>query len=131
MRLTYLYAALLMFVFVGLSVRTLRLRRRLRIPVGDGGNPAMLRAMRAHANFVEYVPLGLLLIYFAESAGAPRPLIHVLGLALLVGRVLHGFGISQITEDYRFRVAGMALTLTTLLVSASYLLVRAVSGTGF
>lgn len=130
MRLTYLYAALLTLGFVGLSVRTLRLRHRLRIAVGDGDNPAMLRAMRAHANFAEYVPIGLMMAYFAETAGAPRLLVHALGLTLLVGRALHAFGVSQVKEDFRFRVAGMALTLTTLLVSSSYLLVRAVSATG-
>ena len=56
------YAALLALFFVALSIRTLRLRRELRIAVGDGGNPAMLRAMRVHANFAEYVPLGLILL---------------------------------------------------------------------
>ncbi|HAY26639.1 MAG TPA: glutathione metabolism protein, partial [Candidatus Accumulibacter sp.] len=56
------YAALLALFFVALSIRTLRLRRELRITVGDGGNPAMLRAMRVHANFAEYVPLGLILL---------------------------------------------------------------------
>jgi hypothetical protein len=58
MRIVPLYAALLAFLFVGLSMRTLRMRRRMRITVGDAGNPGMLRARRAHANFAEYVPLG-------------------------------------------------------------------------
>ena len=52
-----IYAALLALLFLALSVRTLRLRRRLNISVGDAGNTKMLRAMRAHANFAEYVPL--------------------------------------------------------------------------
>lgn len=37
------YAALLAVVFVALSVRTLRLRRRLRIAIGDGDNRLMLQ----------------------------------------------------------------------------------------
>ncbi len=72
MLVTPIYAAVLALVFVGLSVRTIRLRRRARIAVGDGGDPRLARAMRVHTNFAEYVPLALLLIYFAESAGAPR-----------------------------------------------------------
>lgn len=56
-----LYASILALMFVGLSVRTLRMRRRLKIAVRDAGNRRMLRAMRVHSNFAEYVPLGLLL----------------------------------------------------------------------
>jgi uncharacterized membrane protein YecN with MAPEG domain len=60
------YAALPGLVSFALSVRTLRLRGWLRIPVGDGGNEHMLRAMRVHANFAEYAPLSLLLILMFE-----------------------------------------------------------------
>lgn len=81
MRIVLLYAGLLALLFVVLSLRTLLMRRRLRIAVGDGGNPALLRAMRVHANSAEYVPLTLLLIALVESAGA-RPLyVHGLGAA--------------------------------------------------
>jgi uncharacterized membrane protein YecN with MAPEG domain len=37
---------------------------------------------------------------------------------LLIGRVLHAFGISQAEENYRFRVAGMALTFVALISGA-------------
>jgi len=77
-----IYAALLALLFVGLSVRTLRLRRALRIAVGDAGNPVMLRAMRVHANFAEYVPVTVLVLYFAESAGAAPLLVHALRACL-------------------------------------------------
>jgi len=67
MNILPLYAALLAMLFVALSIRTLRLRRRLRIGIGDAGNEQMLRAMRVHSNFAEYVPLTLFLIYLAET----------------------------------------------------------------
>lgn len=119
-----LYAALLTLVFIALSVRTIRLRRRLRIAVGDADNIEMRRAMRVHANFAEYVPLSLLLIYFAEVSGAPVALVHVLGLCLLAGRLAHAYGVSQPDEDFRFRVFGMAMTFGTLGVCSAYLLAR-------
>ncbi|NCT83407.1 MAG: glutathione metabolism protein [Comamonadaceae bacterium] len=122
MRVVFLYAALLSLLFVGLSVRTLSLRRRLRIAIGDSGNTAMLRAMRVHANFAEYVPLALLTLYFVELSGAGRGLVHLLGLALLAGRVLHAYGVSQPDENYRFRVAGMALTFACLVAAGLRLL---------
>jgi len=124
-----LYASLLAVAFVGLSIRTLRMRRTLKIAIGDAGNPAMLRAMRVHSNFAEYVPLSLLLVFFVEAGGAPGWVVHALGLCLLAGRCSHAYGVSQVKEDYRFRVFGMAMTFTTLLVSAAYLLVSYVAGT--
>jgi uncharacterized membrane protein YecN with MAPEG domain len=122
MIITGLYAALLGLLFVALSVRTLRLRRSLRIAVGDAGNTEMLRAMRVHANFAEYIPLALFLIYLCETQGANRILVHALCLSLLVGRLSHSHGVSRSNENYRFRVAGMALTFTPMIVASAYLL---------
>jgi uncharacterized membrane protein YecN with MAPEG domain len=121
MPIVSIYASLLALLFVGLSVRTLRMRRRLRIAIGDAGDQTLLRAMRVHSNFAEYVPLGLILLMLMEAGGAHRWLVHTLGACLLVGRVSHAYGVSQATEDYRFRVFGMAMTFVTL-VSASIVL---------
>jgi uncharacterized membrane protein YecN with MAPEG domain len=125
---TALYAAILALVFVGLSVRTIRLRRGARVAIGDGGDKRLARAMRVHANFAEYVPLALLLIYLVEAGGAPPLAIHLLGSALLVGRLLHAWGVSQAREDFRFRVAGMALTFSSIVSAALALLYRSLAG---
>lgn len=122
-----LYAALLSLLFIGLSVRTIGLRRRLRIGIGDADNADMQRAMRVHANFAEYVPLALLLLYFTEISGAPLLLVHVLGLCLLIGRLSHAYGVSQSSENFRFRVFGMAMTFSTLGVCAVHLLLRSLA----
>ncbi len=118
MTVTPLYAAVLALMFVALSVRTLRLRRQLRIAVGDRGDEQMLRAMRVHANFSEYVPLSLLLIYMLEVQSGTSLLIHALCICLIVGRFSHAYGVSRIDEDYRYRVFGMSMTFTALAVSA-------------
>jgi uncharacterized protein len=118
MAITPLYAAILGLLFVFLSVRTLKLRRKLRIAIGDSDNQEMLRATRVHANFAEYVPISLLLIYFFESQGGYKFLIHILCLCLIIGRLSHAYGVSQATENYRFRVFGMAMTFTAIISSA-------------
>ena len=123
MQILPVYASILTLLYVALSIRTLRLRRTLRIAIGDAGNERMLRAMRVHSNFAEYVPLGLIMIYLVETLGAQPLLVHGLGLCLLAGRAVHAFGVSRLKEDYRFRVTGMALTFTTLIVSAAWLLI--------
>ena len=120
---TPFYAALLALLFFALSVRTLRVRRGLQIAVGDAGNVQMLRAMRVHSNFAEYVPISLLLIYMFEATGGWSLMVHLLGLSLLVGRLLHAYGVSRTPEDYRFRIAGMSLTFLALVAPALGLLV--------
>lgn len=120
------YAALLALLFVALSWRTIQLRRRYRVAVGDGGHPELLRAMRVHANFAEYVPLALLLIALVEIGGSPAWLVHLLGAVLLLARCAHAWGVSQTQEDFRFRISGMMATFGVLGVAAAELLRRSV-----
>ncbi|MEN3800226.1 MAPEG family protein [Aeromonas veronii] len=119
------YAALLALLFVLLSIRTIRTRHSRKVALGHGDDPAMLRAMRVHANFAEYVPLALLLVYFVETGSHAPWLVHLLGIALLLGRLCHAFGMSRTPENFRYRVAGMGLTFTVILLSAACLLLTA------
>ena len=130
MHITPLYASLLALLFVALSVRALRMRKALRIAIGDSGNAAMLRAMRVHSNFAEYVPLGLILISMVELQAAAPLVVHGLGLgvALLAGRLSHAWGVSQVRENFAFRIFGMAMTLGTLIVCAGFLLLSFLVG---
>jgi uncharacterized protein len=116
------YAAVFALMFVVLSLRTIRLRRRAKAAIGDGGDPRLARAARVHSNFAEYVPLSLLLIYFLETQTGSGMGIHVLCLMLLAGRSSHAWGVSQVRENYRFRVVGMVLTFTVILSAAFRLL---------
>ena len=124
MFVTPFYAAVLARLFIALSVRTLRMRRTLGVGLGDQGEPRMLRAMRVHANFAEYVPLTIVLMLMLELQGAVPALVHVLCICLLVGRVSHAYGVSREPENYRFRVFGMAMTFTALGGSAAALLLE-------
>ncbi len=124
---TPLYAAIIGLVFVVLSVRTLLLRRRLGIAIGTGEDPELTRAMRVHSNFAEYVPLALILFYFLEVETDADLWIHVLCVSLIVGRLLHAYGVSQVEENYRFRVAGMILTLGSIISASTRLIVSYVT----
>lgn len=125
MLVTPIYAAILGLGFVALSFLTLRLRRKNKIALGDGGNRQLLRAIRVHSNFAEYVPLALLLLYMAETNGAPLYLMHFMGIFLLIGRVSHAWGVSQENENFKFRVYGMIGTFNALIVSSLYILAAA------
>ena len=117
MIVTALYAGLLALWFVVLSLRVVDQRRRNKVSLGDGGKTMLLRAIRGHANFSEYVPLALVLLAILELSGYPRYVLHGLGATLLAGRLLHGYALS-FTAHFRFgRVAGAALTFLVIAVS--------------
>ncbi|MBX2808206.1 MAG: MAPEG family protein [Cellvibrionaceae bacterium] len=124
--ITPIYAAIIALLFVMLSVRTLLLRRRLRVGIGTGKDVKLARAIRAHANFSEYVPLALMLIYFVELHTDANQWVHALCVFLIVGRVLHAYGVSQVEENYRFRIMGMIFTFGCLLSASTGLLMSAI-----
>jgi uncharacterized protein len=126
MAITALYAALITVVFLALSRRVIVLRRAAQVPLGDGGDRKLARAMRAHANCAEYAPLGIILIGLAESLSVPALIVHALGVSLVAGRIVHAYGVSQEPENFRFRVAGMGLTFTAIAVAAGAALIGAI-----
>jgi uncharacterized membrane protein YecN with MAPEG domain len=119
MPITAFYAALLALLFILLSVRVIAQRREARVEIGHGDSYQLLRRMRVHANFAEYVPFALLLMALAESLKAPSLFLHLLGLALLAGRLIHAYGLSQTPHILRLRVLGMMLTFTVIGIAAA------------
>ncbi|MDI9335943.1 MAG: MAPEG family protein [Gammaproteobacteria bacterium] len=116
------YSAILALLFLYLSVYTIKMRRKAQVSLGDNNQPELLTAIRAHANFSEYVPLSLILLGFLELQGVFPWALHFLGVALLVGRCLHAIGLTQ--GVMRFRVLGMVLTMMVLVVASVWLLWR-------
>ncbi|MDJ0787315.1 MAG: MAPEG family protein [Myxococcota bacterium] len=98
-----------------------RIRGGSGISIGDGGRPDLLLAMRRHGNFVEYVPLILIMLAALELNGASATLLHGLGLSLLVARILHAVGLKADTIQSIPRGIGAAGTLLVTLVAAGVL----------
>ena len=121
--ITPIYAAIIALIFVGLSFRALLMRRSLGVGIGTGDDQKLTRAIRAHSNFSEYVPIALILIYFLETETGSGLWVHVLCISLIAGGLLHAYGVSQVKEDYCFRVAGMVLTLGCLISASVRLMV--------
>jgi uncharacterized membrane protein YecN with MAPEG domain len=88
----FVCAGLLGLLAVSLTVSVGRLRMQKKIYLGDGGDPEMLAAIRAHGNFMEYVPLCLALVYFASDYYGYWP-VAIISLVLLISRVLHAGGL--------------------------------------
>lgn len=125
--ITPVYAALLGLGFVALSIRVIRVRRATKVALGSGGDAGLERAMRVHANFAEYAPLSLLLLAMLEMGGANALWLHALCLTLLAGRAAHAYGVSRPDENFRFRVWGMALTFSVIVLASVSLLARSLT----
>lgn len=111
-----IYIALAAFLIVALARNVIALRRLHKVALGDGGNKELLAAIRAHANAVEYLPIGLLMLIVFELNQGPIWLIHLLGSLFIIGRVIHANGISKAIIPRR--IIGMQLTIWLLIIMA-------------
>ncbi|MFP4043510.1 MAG: MAPEG family protein [Rhodosalinus sp.] len=116
--ITPIYAGLLGLLFVALSLWVVVRRVRAGAASGDAGDPALSDAIRAHANFAEYVPLGLILMALAEAQGMPAVALHLYGGALLLARTMHAAGMARRPNVPPLRGGGWLLTVVALLAGA-------------
>ena len=130
MPITAMFAGLLAPLYILLALRVIGVRRSARIALGDGGDKALARRIRVHANFAEYTPFTLVLMGLAESLQASHPTLYTIGGCLAAGRLLHAAGVSQMNEVILIRIAGVALTITAIII-ASVACVRLAIAHGF
>jgi uncharacterized membrane protein YecN with MAPEG domain len=115
---TALYGGLLGLLGIAIAVVVGRVRGATGISIGDGGNIELIVAMRRQANFVEFVPLSLILIGLLELNGVGSIAIHALGAGLLIARLCHAIGFRSDESMMIFRQIG-AIGSTLLLAIAS------------
>lgn len=123
MKIAGFYVALNMLLVLGLAIRVIWLRNKHGVGLGSGGNDTLARAIRVHGNAIEYVPLALLMLVVLAFEQT-RPLwLHVFGITLLVGRLLHAFGLGSNAGVSFGRAIGITLTLLVMLAMAVILVV--------
>jgi uncharacterized membrane protein YecN with MAPEG domain len=118
---TGFYLGLLALIYAALALEVARLRRGNRVLFGDGENVRLRSAIRAHANFVEYVPIIALLVAMLEMSGSSATRVHVMMGALLVARLLHPLGMYSKPGTWQFsagRVGGIVITISVLAAAA-------------
>ncbi|WP_417529924.1 MAPEG family protein [Marinobacter lipolyticus] len=116
---TAVFAAITGLLLLVLSTHVVRYRLKYQKGMGVTDDRDFEAAVRAHANLVEYAPLGLIMLGLAELNGVPGYLVYWSGMALVVGRVLHAWGmISGRGGTHKARMAGIALTWLAILVTA-------------
>jgi len=116
--ITAVYGGLLGMLYLALCWQVVDCRRRAKVGLGTGGDPALERAVRVHGNFAEYVPLFLVLLLVAELNGAAVWVLHALGGVFLLSRIGHAYGLSRSGGTSRGRFFGTLFTWIVLLVAA-------------
>ncbi len=122
LEVTALYGSLLALVGLVLGALVGIQRPKLKLSLGDGGHQSMVEANRRHMNWLENVPLLIVLLAVAELNGASSTWLHVLGGTLLVGRLVHPFGVSAVWTFRWPRFIGALLTQFVALAAIGTLL---------
>ncbi|MEQ1943635.1 MAPEG family protein [Mesorhizobium sp. VNQ89] len=118
--ITAFYAGLFGLLYVALSLWVSMGRLQMNVINGDGGHARLSLRIRAHANFAEYVPLGLLVAALAEGLGAASTTMHALLLPLLVARLLHPFGMFAPVRSMRqLAMRGLPAIATWVVLAAA------------
>lgn len=120
--ITAVFAALLAMIQIAFTMRVIGLRFSSHISLGDGGNDELLKRMRAHGNFVETVPMALMLLLLNEMSGTGVNILYGLGGTLVVARLLHYVGVAFKVPLF-FRFIGMLTTIIVILALAVILVI--------
>jgi uncharacterized membrane protein YecN with MAPEG domain len=117
--LTLAGAATLLHIW--LAARVSRVRRQFRIGLGDGGNEGLLRRVRAHGNYIENMPLFLILTGLLELAGGDQRILWAAGIAFILARIVHAFGMDS-PARLRLRMIGVIVSTLVLIGLAGWAL---------
>ena len=117
--ITALYVALTSLLFIGLSYRVSAQRKRSKVSLGTGDDPALEKAVRIQANLAEYAPVALLLMLVYELNGGAIWLLHFTGAVFVIGRVLHAQGLASSTGTSVGRFSGVLATWSVVVILAA------------
>ena len=115
---TLFTSAVLGILSVVLSFRVTLARAKTKVLIGDGvgapGTETLLSRIRTHGNFIEHVPLALILLGGVEVSGASRLTCGVFAAMLIASRLMHAVGMPMSAPNV-FRAGGAILTWLAIL----------------
>jgi hypothetical protein len=119
------YAGLNGLILLLLGIMVVRRRIKTGTMILDGAKDEVIQAVRAHANAAEYIPIVLLLIAALALLKAPIWLLHIVGLTLTIGRIVHAYALYRSLGVSTARFIGINLTWIALLIGSIAALVYA------
>jgi uncharacterized membrane protein YecN with MAPEG domain len=128
-KITIFYTGFFGVFYFLLSVNVIRNRWLEKKGLGHDVNPksGLFKAVRIHGNFMEYVPLLLLLMALDEMTIRGGTYLHAIGISLFMARLFHYFGISKTHLVSWQRSAGVCITFLVLLSLSINLIIKGVS----
>jgi len=118
MPITLISASLLGLLLIYLSYGVSKERLSTKTDLGDGGHASLQAAIRAQGNFIEYTPIGLILIGLLENSATYPQIIWGLAGALVAGRYMHGLTLGKFEGKNPFRFWGTILTWLSILAAS-------------
>lgn len=116
--ITTLYALPLILIFLALFFRVSARRAEMKTSIGNGGDALLHERIRQHGNFVEWVPLTLVLLALAEAGGANSVALHSAGGLAVLGRLLHPLGLKADNPAHPLRILGNSSNLLAIAILA-------------
>ena len=119
---TLLYTALLALFALFLSFKAGGIRGKAGISVlfGNPVNMELAEKVRRHQNFLEYVPMILILMGAIELSGGSTLWLHGFGIVLVLSRIMHAIGLRHDNMGHPGRMVGMIGTIGVTVVAAGY-----------
>lgn len=114
--ITTLTALPLIPIWAALWISVTSSRSPLNTSIGDGGNLGLLLKIRRHGNFIEWVPFSLILMILAEAQGTGITWLYAAGALIVLGRVIHPFGLKADNVNHPLRYAGNLPNLLAVLI---------------
>lgn len=124
LEVTTFTAAVCGLILFWLSFRVSQARMSEKVAMGDGGNPLLTTRMRTQANFIEYVPLILILMALIERATGYSVALGVISGVVILSRLAHAVGMGRPAPN-PFRAGGMIGTWLSLIGLSLWALVVA------
>ena len=122
------YAAILGLIGLVLSVQVSIHRGKSSVSLGDGGDTQLLVKIRRFGNFIENVPLALILMALAETVGLSAMWLHVAGGILILSRLIHPLGLDPDRPAAAARIIGSISSKVAMLIPIVAILLNQFAG---
>ncbi|MDH3747302.1 MAG: MAPEG family protein [Gammaproteobacteria bacterium] len=120
--ITLMYASVFALFALVLSFRAGSFRGKTGISVlhGEPQNMELAERVRAHQNFLEYVPMVLIVMGAIELNGGSSMFLYIVGDVFLIARIAHAIGLKHDNMGHPGRLIGAFGSLLVTVVVSVY-----------
>ena len=120
--ITAVYAGILALFALVLSAFAGSYRGKAGVSIlyGEPVNRELAVRVRRHQNFLEYVPMIVILMALIEINGGSAGMLHGIGISLIVARIAHATGLKADSMSHPGRLIGAGGTALITVVAAVY-----------